>query len=115
MQHSDCCRKAGADQRRLLLIYTVRFKETLTANNRAMAKPVDVSKKMSEKMLLGWALLGDSCPASTCVGVPLMREPKTKLLHCIQCGRKGHSVEEMEAKVEAETVSNGGKIESSFT
>ena len=51
----------------------------------------DVSKASSaiaQKLLLGWTLLGETCPVDGCL-VPLMLDPKTLIKHCVNadvCG-----------------------------
>jgi uncharacterized Zn finger protein (UPF0148 family) len=52
------------------------------------AKRDTISSKLGEKMLLGWVMLADICPSSTCEGTPLMREPGTKDMLCVCCNKK---------------------------
>eukprot|EP00357_Protocruzia_adherens_P013281 CAMPEP_0114987274 /NCGR_PEP_ID=MMETSP0216-20121206/8911_1 /TAXON_ID=223996 /ORGANISM="Protocruzia adherens, Strain Boccale" /LENGTH=251 /DNA_ID=CAMNT_0002349843 /DNA_START=21 /DNA_END=776 /DNA_ORIENTATION=+ len=56
----------------------------------------DVSNKLGEKMLQGWAMLAEHC--AKC-GTPLMRD-RTKNIHCLGCGRN-ITEEEEEAKTKA--------------
>ncbi|KAG5458003.1 MAG: hypothetical protein BJ554DRAFT_1866 [Olpidium bornovanus] len=43
-----------------------------------------VSAKLGQKMLQGFTLMGDSCPANSCLGVPLVRDRALKY-QCVNC------------------------------
>jgi uncharacterized Zn finger protein (UPF0148 family) len=48
-----------------------------------------VSARLGEKMLEGWTMLGESCPnAISCEGTPLMRDPSTGTMHCVNCHQR---------------------------
>ena len=36
------------------------------------------SREIGQRMLKGWAMLGDECPSPTCYGIPLVRRPKSE-------------------------------------
>jgi len=47
-----------------------------------------ISKKLGEKMLAGWTLLGVSCEQASCSGTPLMHSQKEPMkLVCVACER----------------------------
>ncbi|KAK3834607.1 MAG: hypothetical protein JOS17DRAFT_737182 [Linnemannia elongata] len=45
-----------------------------------------VSRLMGQRMLQGWTMLQDTCPNSSCNGVPLMRSREKKEI-CVACGK----------------------------
>jgi uncharacterized Zn finger protein (UPF0148 family) len=48
-----------------------------------------VSARLGEKMLEGWTMLGESCPnAISCEGTPLMKDPSSELMHCVNCHQR---------------------------
>ena len=47
----------------------------------------EVSAKLGEYMLKGWALLGDSCPLQGCEGTPLVSKRGGPLL-CVSCNKE---------------------------
>jgi uncharacterized Zn finger protein (UPF0148 family) len=47
-----------------------------------------VSAKLGEYMLKGWAMLGTLCPVETCVGTPLMRNKNDGNMICVSCERR---------------------------
>ncbi|KAF7313729.1 hypothetical protein HMN09_00530000 [Mycena chlorophos] len=49
------------------------------------------SAAIGQRLLKGWAMLAEECPASTCFGVPLVRPPKVggekdPRMECVICG-----------------------------
>jgi uncharacterized Zn finger protein (UPF0148 family) len=47
-----------------------------------------ISKKLGDKMMVGWTLLGDSCAKPECSGTPLVSSPKEPgRLFCVSCAQ----------------------------
>ncbi|GAM25268.1 hypothetical protein SAMD00019534_084430 [Acytostelium subglobosum LB1] len=73
------------------------------AFEKRMKKSDEVSAIMGQKLLMGWALLGDECPNNECSGTPLMRD-REKMYHCVSCEASAMSVEQMFKAVQTKEI-----------
>ncbi|EGG16990.1 Sjogrens syndrome scleroderma autoantigen 1 family protein [Cavenderia fasciculata] len=59
-----------------------------------MKKTDEISTKIGQKLMLGWALLGDVCPNNQCLDTPLMRD-REKYFVCVSCGARALDVKDL--------------------
>lgn len=69
------------------------------------SKRDDISSKLGQKMLLGWTMLGETCPNELCRGTPLMKEGSHGTMICVGCDSK--YIVNIYGQIESERVTLG--------